>query len=244
MNDSNANKAQPNFLLIPLRGKHSKGDFAKVDLEDYKYLNQYKWFLAPSGYAVRIVYSDNRSKTIYMHREVMQTPKGTKTDHINRDKIDNRRGNLRLCNQSQNLGNQIGRGKLSSYKGVFPKGNTFRASIKFERKDFYLGYYPEEVTAAKAYDKAARFLFGPFALTNFHGSEAESPESIANKATETNIAKQRSRYKGVDLFEGKWRTRLMVGGQRITMLGFANEEEAARAYDDARAARGLSRVNF
>jgi hypothetical protein len=71
----------------------------KVDAEDFARLNDGPWHLA-SGYACR-----KNGKAVYMHRRIMGAQKGQYIDHINGDKLDNRRSNLRFCNQSQNLAN-------------------------------------------------------------------------------------------------------------------------------------------
>ncbi len=94
---------------IPL----TQGKFALVDDEDFEYLNQWKWkFL--SGYAAR----KKGKKTIYMHRLVNNTLDNKSTDHINMNKSDNRKENLRSSTSSQNKFNRDSMGGSSKYKGV------------------------------------------------------------------------------------------------------------------------------
>src|SRR3990167_7351351 len=93
---------------IFLNGPNGKGKFAMVDDEDYKYLSQWGWHLHISkftNYARRVESNPKGSKNLYMHRVIMQTPKGMVTDHINRNGLDNRRKNLRVCTQAQNMAN-------------------------------------------------------------------------------------------------------------------------------------------
>ena len=75
---------------------------ALVDDKYFEFLNQFKWRFS-NGYAAR---SDIRTKrgrkTILMHRAIMDAPKGVEVDHVNGDKLDNQRSNLRLCNRKWN----------------------------------------------------------------------------------------------------------------------------------------------
>jgi len=78
----------------------TKGQFTLVDDEDFNYLNQWKWHISTKGYALRCIWIGSGHKNrkginIYMHGEVNKTPKGYQTDHINRNKLDNRKSNLR-----------------------------------------------------------------------------------------------------------------------------------------------------
>jgi hypothetical protein len=72
---------------IPL----TQGKFAIVDDEDFEYLNRWKWYFAPVGYATRGDGHGRGNRTVvYMHRVVNKTTGGLVTDHINRNKLDNR----------------------------------------------------------------------------------------------------------------------------------------------------------
>ena len=94
-------------------------------------------------------------------------------DHINHNGLDNRRENLRECNGTQNLGNQrLQKGRSSIYKGVSYKSRRshlptpWRAQIKINRNDIYLGYFSSEKEAAITYNNAALEYFGEFAFLN------------------------------------------------------------------------------
>jgi hypothetical protein len=102
-----------------------------------------------------------------MHRVILNTPDGMKTDHINNDKLDNRRCNLRVCTDAQNMRN---RGKqannTSGYKGVFwsiPAGR-WRAQIRLNRKSIHLGLFYSKEEAYEKYKKAEKEYFGEFAI--------------------------------------------------------------------------------
>jgi len=92
----------------------TQGKFALVDDIDFTFLNQWKWCF-DGRYAVR----KKNNKKIYMHREIVKTKKGFDTDHINRNKIDNQRSNLRSCTRSQNLYNcGLRSNNTSGFNGV------------------------------------------------------------------------------------------------------------------------------
>ncbi len=151
--------------LIPL----TKGKFAIVDAEDYELLNRYKWHVNKGGrtYYAR---SQEKGKPIRMHRLITDAPKGLFVDHINHNGLDNRKKNLRLCTRTQNARNRLPRrGGFSKYKGVSwnTKRKVFIAAISVGGKKQYLGYFDDQIKAAKAYDKKAKELFGEFAYLNF-----------------------------------------------------------------------------
>ncbi len=146
----------------------TKGKFAIVDAADYEWLSQYKWHLVAPGklYAGR----KENGKTIYMHREIMQPPPGMMIDHINGNGLDDRRANMRACTNQQNMRNLRKRCSGSSiYKGVYydKRRRTWYARICHNSKSIHLGTFPTEIEAARAYDRAARELFGEFARLNF-----------------------------------------------------------------------------
>jgi hypothetical protein len=152
--------------LIPV----TQRKFAIVDTEDYGWLNKYKWFVFcqnPTCYAGRTGVNSNRH--ILMHREILNCPPDLVVDHINHNGLDNRKQNLRICTRSQNNRNRRPQGKTSRYKGVCrdKRRDKFVARIYLNGKQIHLGYFDDEIAAAKAYDKAARELFGQFAYLNF-----------------------------------------------------------------------------
>lgn len=103
-----------------------------------------------------------------LHRYILGFPDAS-IDHINGDVTDNRKANLRVCNDHQN---QCNRGKTvkntSGYKGVswYAKGGYWVAKIRNHRKQFHLGCFETREAAAIAYNNAAKSLFGEFARLN------------------------------------------------------------------------------
>lgn len=155
--------------------KLTQGKYTIVDDEDYEYLNSFRWCAHKGGntfYAER--HSDldpvtEKRKIISMHRVIMKTPKGFYTDHINRNGLDNRKENLRICTLGENVKNtRKYSNNTSGYKGVsWSKfANKWRAQIKKDNKKIHLGYFDDKHEANVAYCKAAKELHGEFASPN------------------------------------------------------------------------------
>ena len=109
---------------IPL----TRGKFALVDKEDYEWVSKQKWLFS-QGYACRsrhtkMINGHRQMWREFMHRVILCPPDGYFTDHINSDKLDNRRSNLRICNKSQNSSNSFKthKGRTSKYKAVIVTG--------------------------------------------------------------------------------------------------------------------------
>ncbi len=159
-----------NISLIYL----GRGNYAIVDTKNLRTLSSSRWCLFVQGdkrYARRYESGKNGGrKTIFMHREILNTPDGFLTDHVNGNGLDNRETNLRVCTRGQNRQNSLKKTKASSkYKGVYwqKSAKKWKARLTFEKKSIYLGLYQDEKIAAKAYDQKAIELFGEFANLNF-----------------------------------------------------------------------------
>jgi hypothetical protein len=140
-----------------------------VSDEDFDFLTQWNWCF-DGRYAYRKEFTKYpKYKKIYMHRVLLNTPHGMMTDHINGNKLDNRRINLRICKRGQNEANKPKKqGCSSKFKGVslFKKRNAWKAEIKFEKKRYHIGLFKNELEAAHAYNLKAKQLFGSFAILN------------------------------------------------------------------------------
>jgi len=137
----------------------------------------------PHYYAYRSWQVGNTRGDYYLHNEVWEkmsghpVPKGFLVDHINGDKLDNRRENLRLATKADNEANkrkrrtQGGSGSPTSrYKGVTRikdgRKKRWRATITYQKKQIKLGTYYTEREAAEAYNEAAKEYYKEFALLN------------------------------------------------------------------------------
>ncbi len=102
-----------------------------------------------------------------MSIEVSKPHSGEVVDHINGDKLDNRRANLRNCLRVQNTWNQgISRNNTSGYKGVQRSGRRWVARIGIGNTRVHLGVFDSARDAATAYNQAAFKAWGRFARLN------------------------------------------------------------------------------
>lgn len=129
-----------------------------------------RWTLGSHGYVYRNPRVDGRQTTLALHAFVVGERSTIDVDHENRDKLDNRRNNLRPATRQQNLANRRATG-TSGFKGVswHSRRQKWRATIKVNYRQRHLGLFAIAVDAARAYDAAAREAFGEFALVNFPG---------------------------------------------------------------------------
>ena len=152
----------------------TKGKFALVDDEDYDFLMQWKWYCGSHGYAERSVYlgkinGSHKSRRILMHRQLMNTQDAMQVDHIDGDKLNNSKNNLRNVTDGENkLNKPAQKNGKSKYKGVHWHGQRkkWTAQIKRGKKRLSLGLFLREEEAAMAYDIAARELHGEYAYQN------------------------------------------------------------------------------
>ena len=99
------------------------GHYALVDNEDYEMVMAFgKWYENDKGYAIKRHMIDGKNKTIRMHALINDTPPGLVTDHINRNKLDNRRKNLRSVGVALNNWNSRPR---SHQKYDLPSGISY-----------------------------------------------------------------------------------------------------------------------
>lgn len=136
-----------------------------VDAADAHLLANSTWRIRRGGYVVR----QYGGQTIFLHRLILAPKPGQVVDHVNGDKLDNRRVNLRICSIAQNSKNQALRvTNTSGFKGVHPAGTRgkWQARIRCDGKQHYLGLFDDPRVAAHAYNRAAVELHGEFARLN------------------------------------------------------------------------------
>ena len=128
--------------IIPL----SKGHYVLVDPEDYDCLIAMgKWTFQGEGYAYRWDRSIKPHKCLLMHRVIMKTPLHTDTDHINGDKLDNRKSNLRIVNRTVNNYNKLTKGVETS---IYWSGYVVRLTNDYKR--IYIGRFKDLFEAQQA----------------------------------------------------------------------------------------------
>lgn len=151
------------FKEIPL----TKGVVALVDAADFDWLSRWNWSVSSEGYARRGTRVAGKQVMFYMHRLMAGCPDGLKVDHINGDRLDNRRANLRIATSSDNAVNRVKPAGPSGYRGV--RWHCGGWAMKLVRHGkHYRGYgFRSAEEAARAYDAAARIHHGEFAVLNF-----------------------------------------------------------------------------
>jgi hypothetical protein len=181
--------------MIPL----GDGFYAYVDAADYEWLSQWNWHLAACGYAAR----NENGKTILMHRQIMEPPEGMLVDHEDGNKANNCRFNLRVCTRLENQRNMRKQNNaVSQFKGAFydKRYDRWYSRCRYGGRYQFLGYFDEEIEAARAYDRAAVQWFGEFARLNFPKewpperraqAHAEWKETVKREGWEAAIKAQR-----------------------------------------------------
>lgn len=139
----------------------TQNQFALVDNSDFAELNKHKWCANKYGnrfYAVRNSKTvEGKKKTILMHVEIMKTPKGFDTDHIDIDGLNNQKKNLRICTRSQNgMNKKAYKTNRSGLKGVSwcKNQNKWKSRIAVDKKTIHLGYFESKENAYEAYCNA------------------------------------------------------------------------------------------
>lgn len=182
------------YAQLELLGPHANEDNAHmlISKSDIGLVIEFLWYLGKDGYPVTYSSVDKKIKFgrgYKIHRFLEQdVPFGMVVDHINRNKLDNRRENLRICTMAENSYNKTKiktadvddnidndkkpRKIKSKYKGVKKDNkNEWSASITKDGKKYEMKHLPDEITAAKMYDIMSEELFGEFCAKNNPVSE-------------------------------------------------------------------------
>ncbi len=133
----------------------------EIDKEDLEKISKYRWRIdQATGY----VYSDFLGKKIYLHRFIMNvhnSKDGKVIDHKNRNKLDNRRANLRICTHAQNLRNlSICSNSNTGYRNIYRKGKKFCLMSNYQGHVTYFGTYSSIQEALNAKIQLWRDLWG------------------------------------------------------------------------------------
>jgi hypothetical protein len=176
--------------------------------------------------------TNGTSKKELLHRLIVKIDNNNNNiDHINMNRMDNRKINLRICTKKENMMNRKSHiNSTSKYKGV--SWNKTKEKWACHFKNYNLGDFDDEVLAAKTYDCFAKHIFKEFAYLNFPNEkllDIDVEKEILKKKTK----KYSSKYKGISLYKNKkWRARIYIEGKEKTIGYFDNEEEAYIAYQN------------
>lgn len=132
-----------------------------IDIQDIEKAQRYKWHMMSNGYVAH----KSTKISLLLHRYLTDPPKGMVVDHINRNPLDNRRSNLRICTQKQNARNLgIRSDNTSGYKGVrYHPQWGWQAYIANKGKQIHVGWYKTKEEAVKARMRRANEFYGGFA---------------------------------------------------------------------------------
>ena len=117
----------------------------QIDTEDLEMVKAYRWVSNPDNYVIGY----NKERHIYLHRLVMGDPKSD-IDHIDRNKLNNKKSNLRLTNQYENsLNRGLHRNNTSGFKGVTHERGMWRASLYKGGIHYSGGFFENKEDAIK-----------------------------------------------------------------------------------------------
>ena len=128
--------------LLALTGKNGQGKSVILDDDDYKKFKNLKWYMSDTGYAM----STNHGEHVRLHRLIMNCPEGLVVDHLNGNKLDCRKSNMRVCTQKENTMN------IHGTKGYCYDKSKNKWMVRYKNK-FY-GRYSTEEEAKRAYKLA------------------------------------------------------------------------------------------
>lgn len=156
-------------LLIVLKSKKYGDKECVIDIEDYNKIKIYRWGVYKnkkrSNFYCIARDKDKKRTTIKIHRLLLSVKKGKEVDHINRNGLDNRKCNLRICNTSENCCNrEYSRKSNCNFKGVYynKRFDRYIANIKKEQRQIYLGCFKTPEEAHQAYCAASKKYHGKF----------------------------------------------------------------------------------
>ena len=163
----------------------SNGLITQVDAEDFHKFGGLRWYAQESKtcngtkfYVFRIFRLATRCyKKCYLHRVILDAEKGSTVDHIDGNPLNNTRENLRIVTPTENRQNGAKRTGASTFKGVswYKAAKLWTAQIRAEGKKIHLGYFKNEIEAARVYDRNAVKYFGDMACVNFPDDFPEIP---------------------------------------------------------------------
>lgn len=152
---------------IPILNRHGElRAYILVDSDDAGWAGQWVWHLSGGGYAARFERVSGKRRIVKLHRAILGLKFGDilQGDHINRDRLDNRRINLRIVTNAQNEQNKSKRKEgASRFRGVQPNNGKWTASVTANGKRMHLGSFSTEEEAGAAALKG-RMKFLPFAV--------------------------------------------------------------------------------
>jgi hypothetical protein len=222
------------IFKIPVNGKLTNkfGTYALCSAEDYGNLLKHSWYWQCQGYPIT---RHKENGTISMSRFIMEAEKGTIVDHINRDRKDNRRGNLRIVTHSQNAQNRTKRENCSSsYRGVHYDKRYRKFGVRLEIMGIRhnIGYFDDEIDAARAFDTYV--VQNREKLDICHPLNFPDDIDLYKKSAPVLLKKRqpKSNFRYVEISRNMFKATITNGKEKIYLGLCATAKEAAKVADD------------
>jgi hypothetical protein len=152
-------------VKFEIRAPRGERAYAEIDAADYAELSRHKWALDKDGYAYRFVQTHGHRRRISMHRQLLGLGSDDQrhSDHINGDRLDNRRSNLRIVTQAQNNQNVCGGRGPSGRRNVYwhTASGQWRVAVSHNGRQISGGYFKslDSAIAAAAHLRQRTFPF-------------------------------------------------------------------------------------
>lgn len=218
------------YMELPIQSRIHGSVVCLIDDEDAPLVNQYRWYVTKQGYVTTVLVTSGKGRQgIKLHRLLMNAPKGVMVDHINRNKLDNRRSNLRLCVRAQN---QANRENNPNTDGVSwdKRGNQWVVHVgNGAKRESYKGSFDDKNAALNCYNHYALEKYGEFASLNecevMSREEWEAKRKLKHYASKYTYV-QKGRIFG----KSPWYVEVVTfEGKRHYVGYYETEEEAAKA---------------
>lgn len=150
-----------------------------LDDSDYEYYSSWNWGINSSGYARRTHYdrATKKQRTLLLHKDITGTDRTQEVDHINGNRLDNRKSNLRVATKNSNIQRKATKRSIFTtipYLGIEPdpkaKELIYYVRITYKGVRFNFGGYSDPKHAAMIYDAAALFIYGEYSRLNFEAN--------------------------------------------------------------------------
>lgn len=170
-NKERVNEVLKRFNKYDLSGDYgvgytSNGETFYFDLDDYNLIKDYSWYKTKHGYIETSIYKDKKKHKILLHRLVCQPLSHLQVDHINHDRTDNRKANLRCCSNQENSMNRVLKStNTSGTTGVYWNKckQKWVAYLNKNGIHYHLGYFDDKQNAIQARHNAEIAYFQDFA---------------------------------------------------------------------------------
>ena len=122
----------------------SRNLLAIIDNEDYAYLSRWKWYCNAYGYAERTAYVNGKRRNVRLHSLLLPPKSGFVVDHVNQNRLDNRRMNLRYATKRQNaINSKLRCTNTSGVTGVAKSHKKWEAYGTIDRHYYHLGRFAD-----------------------------------------------------------------------------------------------------